>query len=104
MGEPLKGKKTKIMENTFPFAPYMYYEKDLKSALEWYKYFKDDANLLVEEFPQYKNKLLKDNIVYEEDGSIWEKDTKIYKDWLLDQAFPDLNTDISEKTEEQDES
>jgi len=87
MGEPLKGKGDDVQpENDEIF----YNEDDVKSAVEWYKYFKDDANLLVEEFPKYKDKLLKDKVVYEEDGSVWEKDVDEYRDWLLDKAFEDV--------------
>ncbi len=66
------------------------HDEDIRSAIEWYFYFKDNVNLLFEEHPEYKEELIKKKIAYEEGGCLYENDEEIYQNWLLKKAFEDV--------------
>ncbi len=66
--------------------------ENLISAVEWYKYYKDNIDLFLEDYPKYENELHEKGIL---SGSIsnddvYAKDGKKYEEWLLDKAFQDV--------------
>ena len=85
--EPLRGKKLYSSGNGYEF----YLHKDVKSAVEFYKKYRDDgAWKLEKEQPKIYNKWVEDfGEIDEED--IWDfDDFEGYNNWLFDYCFGDV--------------
>ena len=92
MCEPLRGKKT---TGTYDYDKFgkIYKEEDVKSAVDFYKKYKDNLKLLKQEKPNVMKILDK-----ETDIDTKQIDTihfygyanKLYNDWLFDYCFKDV--------------
>lgn len=77
--EPLKGKQ-KEFGSALPKSERIQYHEsiDIKSAVEWYKIYRNNPHQLLKDYPKLRDEVLEQLIF------------NTYNNWLLDKAFEDV--------------